>query len=284
MTRPAPVVVWLNGSLVDPDSASIRFDDHGITVGDGVFETIKTVGARPFALGAHLERLERSARGLMMEPPGRATVERAVGETAAAWEAATDGSTVGRVRVTLTTGPGPAGSGRGGGPPTVLVTASELTLSREPTDVVTVEWTRNERGALAGLKTTSYAENVLALARAEELGATEALFANSRGELCEGTGTNVFVESGGRLATPPLDSGCLDGITRRLLLDALADRGVDVSEEPLPHTVISQTSEAFLVSTGREVQPIAAVDGHDLEHAPGPLTRAAMEAWDHHHG
>ncbi len=74
-----------------------------------------------------------------------------------------------------------------------------------------VGWTRNERGALAGLKTTSYAENVVALARAHEAGATEAMFANTRGELCEGTGTNVFVGVDGLLVTPPLDSGCLDG-------------------------------------------------------------------------
>ena len=82
-----------------------------------------------------------------------------------------------------------------------------------------VPWVRNERSAVAGLKTTSYAENVVALAYAKERGAIEAVFANTRGELCEGTGSNVFVVRDGVVWTPPLDSGCLAGITRALAVE-----------------------------------------------------------------
>ena len=155
-----------------------------------------------------------------------------------------------------------------------------MSLSREPTAVITVPWTRNERGALSGLKTTSYAENVVALAGARRAGASEALFANTRGELCEGTGTNIFVEVDGELATPPLDSGCLDGVTRRLLLRALRDRGETVRELALPLSVLGECSEAFLVSTGREVQPIGVLDSRSMAPTPGPLTSMAMDAWD----
>lgn len=279
-TAAATTVVWIGDGLVDPARASVRFDDHGLTVGDGVFETVKVTGDAPFALQEHLDRLERSASGLAMTLPQRSLIAGAAMEVARRWGELSGPRATARLRITVTTGSGPAGSERVRAQPTLMVTASALTLTREPTGVVVVPWTRNERGALAGLKTTSYAENVIALARARESGASEAIFANTRGELCEGTGTNVFVEHDGALATPPLSSGCLDGITRALLIDALRSRGVTVTEAPLAVASLAAANEAFLTSTGREVQPIATVDAEPLPDAPGPLTRAAMEAWD----
>lgn len=293
MTAPSPPgpttdssagpVVWVDGTLREPEGAGLHWSDHGITVGDGVFETIKLVGDRPFALGPHLDRLERSAAGLLLPPPPRAGIEAAVAAVAAEWERRNPGATA-RLRLTVTAGPGPMGSERGTAGPTLMVTAGPMVLSREPVGVLVVPWVRNERGALAGLKTTSYAENVVALARARAAGAAEAVFANTRGELCEGTGTNVFVEHDGELATPPLGSGCLAGVTRALLLEALAAAGVPHAERDLPIGALAAAGEAFLVSTGREVQPISTVDGSPLPGAPGPLTRAAMAAWDAAHG
>ena len=169
-----------------------------------------------------------------------------------------------------------------------MVTAGAMALTREPTDVVTVPFTRDDRGALAGLKTTSYAENVVALARATAMGASEAVFANTRGELCEGTGTNVFLADmrpgGPVLVTPPVSSGCLAGVTRALLLEALAAAGTPAEERAVPAEALLTAPEAFLVSTAREVRPIRAVDGVALPAAPGPLTLAAQTAWDTAHG
>lgn len=273
-------VVWLDGALVDASTASLHWSDHGITVGDGVFETIKLVGDAPFALTEHLERLARSAAGLHLAIPDRGLIQQAVERVARRWAERNGPDRVARLRLTVTAGPGPAGSERGTSGPTLMVSATPMVLTREPTDVVVVPWTRNERGALVGLKTISYAENVVALAHARQRGATEAIFANTRGELCEGTGTNVFLEHRGVLATPPLSSGCLDGITRSLLMGALSGTGSEVIERPLPMDALHEASEAFLVSTGREVQPIARVDSTALGAAPGPLTLAAMDAWD----
>jgi branched-chain amino acid aminotransferase len=137
--------------------------------------------------------------------------------------------------------------------------------------VVTVPWTRNERGALAGLKTTSYGENVVALARAREQGATEALFANTQGRLCEGTGSNVFVVLGGRLLTPPLSSGCLAGITRELVLEWSG-----AEEADLPLGALAEAEEVFLTSSTRDIQAVQRVDGGDLPAAPGPVTAMAQ--------
>ena len=133
-------------------------------------------------------------------------------------------------------------------------------------------WTRNERGALAGVKSTSYAENVIALAHAREQGASEALFANTVGDLCEGTGTNVVVEAGDRLATPPLSSGCLAGVTRELVLELAASTGAAIAEVDLPYDVLASTTEAFLTSSTREVMPSDRIDDRLIAYCPGPLT------------
>ena len=142
-----------------------------------------------------------------------------------------------------------------------------------PTSVVTVPWPRNERGALAGLKTTSYGENVVALAYAAERHASEAVFANIAGNLCEGTGSNVFYVLDGELRTPTLASGCLAGISRALVLEWYGGREVD---EPVD--VLGEASEVFLVSTTRDVQAVRACDGRELP-APGPVTREVARTW-----
>jgi branched-chain amino acid aminotransferase len=166
------------------------------------------------------------------------------------------------------------GSGRGGGPPTLVVAYSAIDTAPAATNVVTVPWTRNEHGATAGLKTTSYAENVIALARAAERGGTEAIFANTAGHLCEGTGTNVFYVVDDELRTPSLASGCLAGVTRALVIEWCGAREVD---EPLADVLLG-ASEAFLASTTRDVQAIARWDDRDLP-APGPVTKACAETW-----
>ncbi len=261
--------IWLNGTLVDAATARISPFDHGLTVGDGVFETLKIVRGTPFAMRRHLERLERSAAGLGLPAPDHDLVRAASAEVIAA-----NGLDEGRLRITLTGGPGPLGSNRGGDGVTLLVATSELAPAAHGTDVVTVEWTRNERSALAGLKTTSYAENVVALARALEAGASEALFANTVGNLCEGTGSNIFVGIGGRLVTPPLSAGPLAGITRELVLEV-----TDAVEDDLTLDELRDADEAFLTSSTRDVQGIRAVDGVPLPHCPGPLTEAAAAAF-----
>jgi branched-chain amino acid aminotransferase len=265
--------VWINGVVVPADQAAVPYDDHGLTVGDGAFETIRLRDGQLFALTRHLDRLDRSLIAMGLDPIDQARV----GQAAEAVGAAQGGD--GYIRVTVTGGRAPLGSPRGGGPPTVMVAFRPGPMRVEPTDVAIVDFTRNERGALAGVKSTSYAENVIALARAGATGAEEAIFANTVGNLCEGTGSNVFLEVDGRLVTPPLSAGCLAGVTRALLLELLADRGHPALEVDVPIGHLAATSEAFLVSTGREVQAVRSVDGIGLPTCLGPLTVAARAAW-----
>jgi branched-chain amino acid aminotransferase len=261
--------IWINGELLAPEDASVPALDHGITVGDGVFETLRVYAGVPFAADRHLDRLLRSGAGLGLELPDRELLTRALDEVVAA-----GGLPDCRVRLTVTAGTGPLGSGRLAGACTVVAAVGALDPVAPTTDVITVPWVRNERSPLAGLKTTSYAENVVALARAKEAGASEALFANTRDELCEGTGTNVFVVLGGELVTPPLSSGCLAGITRELVLEC-----TDAVERALPFTVLAEADEVFLTSSTREVQAVAHIDGTAVPAAPGPVTAAALAAF-----
>ncbi|MFF0426090.1 aminotransferase class IV [Streptomyces sp. NPDC004520] len=262
--------LWVNGGLHDAETARVSVLDHGLTVGDGIFETVKAERGETFALTLHLERLTRSARGLGLPGPDLDEVRRAC---AAVLEA--NPMELGRLRITYTGGLSPLGSERGDAGTSLVVALGETSRRPDSTAVITVPWTRNERGALTGLKTTSYAENVVALARAREQGASEALFANTVGQLCEGTGSNVFVVVDGRILTPPVSSGCLAGITR-----ALAVEWTGAEETDLPMDVLESADEIFLTSTLRDVQAVHRVDGRELPGAPGPVTAKAMRVFD----
>jgi len=264
------VAVWINGTLVPDDEARVSIFDHGLVTGDGVFETIKVVSGVPFALSRHLARLARSATGLGLSTPDLEQIR----DGAMAVIDSSSKPELARMRITVTGGIAPLGSERGGSPLTAIVAMAEAKAPAPWVDVVTVPWPRNEHGALSGLKTTSYGENVRALAYANEHGGSEAIFANTAGNLCEGTGTNVFIVSEGRLITPPLSAGCLAGVTRALVIE-----WAGASEQDVPLSALAGADEAFLSGTTRDVQPIRCVDGQALSAVPGPVTRKAAEVF-----
>lgn len=254
---------WVNGTVLDESDAQVSVLDHGLTVGDGVFETARVLDGVPFALTRHLTRLGESAAGLGLEAPPVDDVRRAVAETLQA-NADEHGRPL-RLRVTLTGGTSPLGSDRGAHGPTLVVAMAPLRAWPASAKLVIVPWTRNERSATAGLKTTSYAENVVALAYAKAHGGSEAAFANTVGNLCEGTGSNIFLVRDNEVVSPPLTSGCLAGVTRALLME-----WADVVERDLPIGALYDSDEVFLTSSTRDVQPVHAVGDHGIE--PGPVT------------
>jgi branched-chain amino acid aminotransferase len=277
------ITVWVDGSFVEPREKALSALDHGVTVGDGIFETCAVYGGQAFALTRHLRRLARSAAGMGLPEPDEARIRDGVAQVLAR------AGDAGRLRVTVTGGFGPLGSGREDGAETIVIAAGPA--SPGPTsNAVRSPWVRNERSAVAGLKTTSYAENVVALADAVARGGDEAILANTVGELCEGTGANVLVEVGGELLTPPLASGCLAGITRELLLEWAVEDGLPVREARLPFAILDQvvtplpdagaSSRVGLALAGsvRNIQPVISLDGVPV--AAGELSLAARDLFD----
>jgi branched-chain amino acid aminotransferase len=259
--------LWLNGRLLPASEARVSPFDHGLLVGDGVFETLRVYDGVPFAWTRHHRRLVRSAAGLGLAVPRSDELRAAV-------DAVLDANRLrdGRVRLTVTGGPSPLGSERGDEQPTVIVVAAPARPWPPRVDVVVVPWTRNEHGAVAGLKTISYAENVRALAYAHDHDAGEAIFLNTAGELCEATGSNLFVVRDGLVRTPPAEAGCLLGVTRALVLELCDRHGIAAQEVPLRPAALGEADEAFLTSSTREVHPIGRVDARPLPTTPGPAT------------
>ena len=255
-------LVYVNGSLIDEAGATISTSDHGLVVGDGAFETVLLFNGRPFALRRHLARLDASLTGLRLPTPDRSRIKDAI-------DAVVEHLTYeqGRIRITVTGGHGPLGSGRYPSELSVVVATAELTESHESAVVEVVPWPRNERGALVGLKTISYAENAVALSYANERGADEAIFTNLAGNLCEGSGSNVFVVIDDEVVTPPLAAGCLAGITRGLVLE---HSGANERDIPIGDFHPDRIDEAFLTSAIRGVEPITKINGGELH--VGPLT------------
>lgn len=264
----AEPVVWIDGALVPAAQARVSAFDRGLLLGDGVFETIRAVGAVPLAARRHLARLRRSAEGVGIDLPYDE------GELRAAMAAVLErmDAPEARVRITVTAGVGALGPVRDGAAPTVLVAAGVLEPPPATTAVCTVPWPSNERSPLAGVKSTSRGEGVVALAHARARGCSEALHADTAGRLCEGTASNVFLVLDGALVTPSLATGCLPGVTRELVLEL-----TDAEEADVPMSALERASEVFLTSTGRGVQGVHRVDDRDLP-APGPRTAAARDA------
>jgi branched-chain amino acid aminotransferase len=255
LTSAQQVKVWVNGALYDNrGDAKISATDHGVVVGNGVFEALKVTDAGPFAVQRHLNRLSRSAAAMGLPAPDHALIRAAIDEVLDDRE-----FSHGRLRITYTGGLGPLSSSAPYGPPTLVVAAGPVKLPAAFTAVVTAPWTRNEHGALSGVKSTSYAENVRTLAYATSRGATEAIFLNTEGNVCEGTGTNTFVVIDGTIITPPLSSGPLAGITREVILE-----WCDVEERDFTLAEAMAADEVFITSSLRDVQAVHLWDETDL--------------------
>ena len=272
--RVGDVRAWVNGVRVDATGPSIAAVDHGITVGDGVFETCKVIDGVPFALARHARRVDRSLAGLGLPAADHAVIDAGIKDVLLDEPIA-----YGRLRYTITGGAGPLGSDRDTSPLTYIVTAGSTAPNPVTAKVVVVPWTRNERSATAGLKTTSYAENVVALAYAKDRGGAEAVLANSVGNLCEGTGANVFVVVDGEILTPDLASGPLAGVTRDLVIEWCREEGLTVRAEPLQMSILTRATEVFITSSIKDVMAVHAIDDRPLP-APGPVTAQVAEIFN----
>jgi branched-chain amino acid aminotransferase len=242
----------VDGVIGPAEEARVPATDEGLTRGDGAFEVMRLYGGRPFALADHLERLERTCAGLRLDT-GR---EPLAAEIAALLEAS--GPVEGMLRIVLTRG--------GRRILTVEPLPHRITVAR----VATVTYAPNR--VLDGLKTLSYAGNMLAGRLARERGFDEALLVTPHGRVLEGPTWSFFWVAEGELLTPPLEDRILASITRaRVIEEAGAREAVCTLDD------VARAEEAFIASTVREVMPIAAVDDTVVPLAPGPVTQDAAQ-------
>jgi branched-chain amino acid aminotransferase len=240
----------LDGSIAPAEELRIPVTDEGLLRGDGAFEVMRLYGGRPFALSDHFVRLRHTCEGLRLEAD-----HDALGDELDALLEAT-GPVDALLRVVLTRG------GR-------RIAIVEPLPERPPASrVATITYAPNR--ILDGLKTLSYAGNMLAGRLAKEQGFDEGLFVTPHGRVLEGPTWTFFWVAGGALCTPPLEDYILASITRARLLEEC-----EVTERACTLDDVRAAEEAFIASTVREVMPIAAVDEIELPSAPGPVTRDA---------
>lgn len=275
-------MISIDGVVIDPEAAAIPVLDRGFLYGDSAFEVLRTYGGQPFEMSAHLARLSWSCERIGIPPASEATLKS---EIEAALRAAENDESY--VRVIVTRGVTAIGLAVGESvrPRRVIVVLPlaprDPALDREGVEVATVAIARALDGTgAAGAKASNYLPNILALEAARARGAYEAISVASGGEILEGSTSNLFVVKDGVVLTPPLSVGILGGITRRVVMRAAAEDGVEVRERLLFPPDLYRADEAFITSTLREVVGVARADGVVIgSGAPGPLTRRLHAAF-----
>jgi len=276
-------MIWFNGELISANDACVSPFDLGLTVGLGVFETMAAYDGKVFAYHLHHARLIKSAEVFALPVPERSVISAAIAEVI---EANHYHQGRYRIRVTLSGGANQLGGGRQQGD--VMVTAqaarSADSASDSGSDLAKLAWVPfviNERAATAGVKSTSYADHVLAYRHALNAGADEALMFNSQGHLAEGSMSNVFVVKDGVVQTPSLASGCLPGVTRQLVINLCADLDLPVEECQLGVQDIDNADEIFLTSSLREIQAavLLGTEARATEAVTGDVTGRLAEAY-----
>lgn len=291
-----PAVVNLDGTLVPPSAARVSVFDRGFLYGDSVYEVIRTYGGRPFEVGAHLVRLRHSADRIGLDPKWDAartaaeierTLEASRGgdvpdPTAAPWNAGER-----YVRVVMTRGAGEIGLD-----PALAVDPVALVIVQPLAGPPARAYAEGVMAAIVGVrraspqaidpsaKTGSHLPNVLALREARAAGAYEALLLDDRGFVTEGSSSNVFAVRGGRVLTPPLAAGILEGVTRGLVLRLARGIGVVAEETPLRPEDLEGADEVFVTSTLREIVPVVRLGGRAVGSGrPGPETSRLHRAF-----
>jgi branched-chain amino acid aminotransferase len=269
--------IYIDGKYYDQSNAKISVFDHGLLYGDGIFEGIRAYNGRVFKLKEHIDRLFYSAKAILLTlPMTHANIMKAVVDTCRRNKLRD-----GYIRVVVTRGAGTLGLN----PlrcknPCMIIIADKIQLYphglyQRGMEIVTVPTVRNLHSALnPAIKSLNYLNNILAKIEATNSGCEEAVMLNSEGYVSECTGDNIFIVKEGHLSTPPLSSGTLYGITRKVVMEIAVQAGLTVSEPNLTRYDLFNADECFLTGTGAELVPVVKIDGRVIGSGkPGPITR-----------
>jgi branched-chain amino acid aminotransferase len=271
--HPAMTRLWCNGLWLDVLDFPTSPTDRGLMHGLGLFETILAVDGRPIFVDLHLARLQAGCQRLGWQV-GWPDLKEIIAELINL-NHLTNGRA--RIRLSITGGSGLLQDLSLGADHIVWLTAVPAADAPAATCANLAPWPRNERSPLAGLKCASYAENLIALEHAARLGFEETIFLNTAGHLCEAATANLFLVTNGRIATPSLESGCLPGITRFVVMDLAARLGIPCEERTLTRADLDDVDELFLTSTIRGVMGVSKF--RDRTFPQGAITSTLREAW-----
>lgn len=275
--------IFLNNQLVNSEEAKVSVFDHGLLYGDGIFEGIRLYDGCIFKLEEHLQRLEQSAKAIMLDiPMDRAALRDAVCETCRANKLKD-----GYIRLLVTRGVGNLGlSIKNCHQPQVIIIADKIQLYpseyyEKGLKIITVPTRRNNTAALPPtIKSLNYLNNILAKIEAQNLGYQEAIMLNDQGFVAECTGDNIFLLKDNSLYTPKISAGSLKGITRQVVVDIAGELNIPVVETDLTRYDTWIADEMFLTGTAAEIVPIVEVDSRSIGTGnPGSVTEQFLNAF-----
>lgn len=271
-------IVNLNGALVDSEKATISIFDRGFLFGDSIYEVTLTYNKKPFLMDEHLDRLFSSAEKIFMPLQfSKENIRKEVQKTI-------DFLNLDRIyiRIIIT-----RGSGEIGLDPALATTQNLIIIAKELPEypkswyengvhMIVADVLRNSKKSMdPNVKSGNYLNNVLAMAQAKEKGAYDAIMLNHKGYITEATTSNIWIIQSGKILTPPLSAGILDGITRRTLIEIATKAGFDVSEVNFTADTLKIADEVFFTSSTKEIVPITMIDDQAIGNGQvGPLTKA----------
>ncbi len=273
--------IYLNDRFVPQEEAVVSVFDHGFLYGDGVYETLRSYGPHVFLMQEHLARLRRSAELIHLKIPIADSAWPALLEEAMTRNGVGSPGKDAYIRMTISRGPGEIGLDPALCPkPTVVIMTKSLTrppehLYQQGITLITAQTRRNHAAALnPQIKSLNFLNNILAKREAVQGRVYDAIMLNTAGDLAECTISNLFLVVSGRLCTPSIDCGILDGLTRDLVLRLARKESLSVEEGHFPAATLHVASECFVTNTSSEVLPVATIDGKPIGTGrPGPLTQ-----------
>jgi branched-chain amino acid aminotransferase len=275
--------VYINGKFYSKEDAKVSVYDHGLLYGDGVFEGIRCYSGNVFRLEQHLERLYESARAIMLQIPiSPEKLAEDVYETLRRNQ-----FTDAYIRLVVTRGAGSLGldPNKTSDPQVIIITDKIALYPTEYYDkgleLITASTIRNHPAALSPrIKSLNYLNNIMAKLEGLQAGCVEALMLNHKGEVAECTGDNIFIVRQGRLLTPPIDAGILEGVTRNAVIELAEAAGIGCDQTALTRHDIFIADECFLTGTAAEVIPVVKLDKRPIgAGVVGPITLQLIAAF-----